>query len=392
MNAAASTARPPGAPPLRILLLDPHKGGGGQVRYVCSLAERFAAWGHHVVIGCRPESVLAERGRATGATVADAFAFASGLRLAKWQRDIARLRCLLREHQFDVVHVNGSQDHWVAAFERLLHPGSSVLLRTRHNTYKVPGHLANRWLNRRMTDWQICVCEMVRAELATLPLFDARRMTAIHNGVDPARYCPDPAAREDARREFGFTPGHFVFGIAARLNKAKGHEFLFRAAAALKDSHPHMRLLLLGEGEREAPLRALAEELGIAPMAVFAGFRDDVARCTQAFDAGVLPSIDCDTSSFSLKEEMAAEKPIIASDYGGLPEIVAHEREGLVVPAGEYQPLASAMRRMMDDAPLREALGKAGRARVLREFSLDAFAARTLEVYRQVIAMKKDSA
>jgi glycosyltransferase involved in cell wall biosynthesis len=376
------------APPLRILLMDPHMGGGGQVRYVTSLTERFTAWGHHVSIACKAGSVLAQRGAQAGGRVLDIFEYRRGLRLGAWWRDITRLRRLVREEHFDVLHVNGSQDHWVAAFARLLGGLPAPLIRTRHNTYRVPVHAANRLLNRGLTDYQICVCEEVRRDLAALQVFDAGRMCAIHNGVDPDLYQPDAAARQSARTEFGFTEEHFVFGIAARLNKAKGHEYLFRAAALLHSDFPQMRLLLLGEGELEAPLRALAEQLGISGVTVFAGFRNDMARCTQAFDAGVLPSIDCDTSSFSLKEEMAAAKPIVCSDYGGLKEIVSDGLEGRVVPAGTHEPLAAAMRQLLEDPGLCAAYGQAGRERVLREFSLDAFASRTLAVYRKVIEVR----
>lgn len=373
------------ASPLKILLLDPHMGGGGQVRYVASLTERFTAWGHQVTVGCKAGSVLAQRAARAGARVVDRFEFRRGLRLAAWMRDISLLRRLLAEERFHIVHVNGSQDHWVAAFARMLGSLPVPLIRTRHNTYKVPVHLANRVLNRNLTDYQICVCEEVRRDLAALPIFDAARMTAIHNGVDPEQYQPDPAARVAARTEFGYSDEHFVFGIAARLNKAKGHEYLLRAAALLHEEFPNLRLLLLGEGELEAPLRALATELGLAGITHFAGFREDVARCTQAFDAGVLPSIDCDTSSFSLKEEMAAAKPIVCSDYGGLKEIVTDGVEGCVVPAGTHAQLAAAMRVLLQDPDRCAAYGAAGRERVLREFSLDAFASRTLEVYRKAI-------
>lgn len=373
---------------MNILLLDPHMGGGGQVRYVVSLTERFIAWGHRVTIGCKAKSVLAERGAQAGGRIVDQFEYRRGLRLGAWLRDISLLRKLAATERYDVVHVNGSQDHWVAAFVRLLGGLPAPLIRTRHNTYRVPVHAANRFLNRRLTDYQICVCEEVRRDLAVLPVFDAARMCAIHNGVDPEQYQPDSAARASARAEFGYQDHDFVFGIAARLNKAKGHEYFLRAAALLHQDFPQMRLLLLGEGELEPALRTLAQQLGITGIVKFAGFRNDMARCTQAFDAGVLPSIDCDTSSFSLKEEMAAGKPIVCSDYGGLKEIVTDGVEGLVVPAGTHEPLARAMRRLLEEPALNNIFGAAGRARVMREFSLDAFASRTLDVYRKAIEIR----
>ena len=108
-------------------------------------------------------------------------------------------------------------------------------------------------------------------------------------------------------------------------------------------------------------------------------------QCVHALDVGVLPSIHCDTSSFSLKEQMAAGIPVITSDYGGLPEIVDDGREGLVVPNGTVEPLADAMRQLALDPEARRRMGAAGRERVLKEFSLESFAARTVDVYREAI-------
>jgi len=371
--------------PLHILLTDPHSGGGGQVRYLGSLAQRLTQWGHRVTIACRADSVLESRARDTGAAVLPVMEFRSGLRLGAWVRDIASLRRFLRDERPDLIHVNGSQDHWAAAIAQTISRDRTPLLRTRHNTNRVDNHVANRWLNEHATAFQIVVCDTVRRDLCANSGFDAARMVSIHNGVDPAQYQPDEAARAAARAEFGFGPEDFVFGIAARLAKAKGHEYLLRAMALVKDEFPRMRLLVLGNGPMDAAMKALAAELGLAARIVWAGFRDDVARCTQAFDAGVLPSIDCDTSSFSVKEEMACEKPMIVSDYGGLIEIVDDGVEGFVVPAGTVEPLAEALAKLMRDPGRAEEMGRAGRARVLREFSLDQFAGRTLEVYREVI-------
>lgn len=372
--------------PLRILLTDSHSDGGGQVRYLQSLASSLVRQGHAVTAGCRKGSVIAPIARASGGEALDQFHFARGLRPASWWRDIRVMRAYLRASRPHVVHVNGSQDHWVSALAQAAHGFNIPLVRTRHNTYSVKRGLANRILNRHWTTHQITVCEMVRETLADHPAFDPARLTTIHNGVDTAVYRPDADARARARAEFGYAPGDFVCGIAARLVAAKGHTYLFEAAADLVERLPHLRILVLGQGVLEEPLKAQVEQLGLADRVHFAGFRDDMPACVQALDLGVLPSIDCDTSSFSLKEQMAAGIPVVASDYGGLPEILQDGVEGFVVPHGTVGPLVRAIARLADDAALREAMGQAGRARVLREFSLEAFAGRTVAVYRRVLA------
>ena len=372
---------------LEILISDPHLGGGGQVMYVTRLATELTRLGHQVTIACHPDSVLVRHAREAGCRVHDRFIFKGGFRPLTWWRDLREARRYLRERQPDIVHVNGSQDHWIFALANRSLGRPVCLLRTRHNTYPVKNHWANRRLNRHWTDYQIVVCEVVLRQLASQAAFDGRRMCAIHNGVDTEQFQPDPEARQRARAEFGYTTDHVVCGIAARLVPAKGHEFLFKAVSQLKDTFPHLRVLVLGQGDLEADLRRMTEELAIVDIVHFAGFREDMAYCTQAFDIGALPSIDCDTSSFSLKEEMAAGKPVIASDYGGLKEIVNDGLEGLVVPSGTVAPIGSALRRLINNPEVRRHMGEAGRDRVLRDFAVEVFAQRTLTIYHRAIAL-----
>jgi len=366
---------------LHVLIADPHLRGGGQVRYVISLAAALKARGHRVSIACRPGSVLVEQGQGVGATILDRLAYRGGFRPLAWWRDIRQAQAIISETKPDIIHVNGSQDHWTWALANRFMGRPVCVVRTRHNTYTVANHWPNRFLNLKLTDYQIVVCDEVRQSLASQPVFDGRHMCTIHNGVDPLVFQPDAEIAARARAEFGYGDDEVVCGIAARLVPAKGHTFLFRAVAQIAPSYPQLRVLVLGQGGLEEELRALAERLSIQDRIQFAGFRDDIAFCTQAFDIGVLPSIDCDTSSFSLKEEMACAKPVVASNYGGLKEILNDGVEGFVVPAGTVEPIAACLRRLLNDPALRERMGNTGRKRVLREFTLDVFADRTVEAY-----------
>ena len=290
--------------PLKILMTDPHMAGGGQVTYVTRLAAALTRLGHEVTIGCKPGSVLADLAQEAGCAGHSEFVLRGGIRPRAWWTDFNRVRHFIQESQPDVIHVNGSQDHWVCALTNRWMGRPVCIVRTRHNTYEVKDSFPNRRLNRSWTDYQIVVCDSVRRRLAQQRTFVARRMCTIHNGVDTEQFKPDPGMRAQARQEFGYENHHVVCGIAARLVADKGHEFLFKAANQIKEAHPEMRILVLGQGVLEESLRQLVVRLSMSDMVRFAGFRDDMPYCTQAFDIGVLPSIGCDTSSFSLKEEM----------------------------------------------------------------------------------------
>ena len=375
--------------PQKILITDPHLKGGGQVRYVANLTRELVRNGHHVVLGCKPESILVNHAREAGAMVRNGFHFRGGLRPSLWRHDLNELKRFIREENPDLIHVNGSQDHWICAVADRLMGRPVCLVRTRHNTYPVHNLWPNRVLNRDWTDFHVVVCEEVRARLAEQPAFQGAPMCTIHNGVDAEMFRPNPGMRRKARTEFGYCDADVVCGIAARLVPDKGHEFLLRAAALLAHRFPRLRILILGEGALERKLKELVTELGIASKVDFCGFRGDMAYCTQAFDIGVQPSIGCDTSSFSLKEQMAAEKPVIASDYGGLKEIVTDGIEGFVTPAGLVEPLAAALRRLIENPDLWGPMGTAGRKRVLRDFTVQVFAARTVEAYCRALEIHR---
>jgi glycosyltransferase involved in cell wall biosynthesis len=109
----------------------------------------------------------------------------------------------------------------------------------------------------------------------------------------------------------------------------------------------------------------------------------------QAFDIGVVPSIACEASSFSLMEQMAAERPMVVSDHGGSKEIVRDRVDGFVVPAGAVEPIENALRMLAANAALRSEMGASARLRVLNDFTVEIFAHRTLEAYREALAIHR---
>ncbi len=372
---------------LKIFITDPHLSGGGQITYLCRLSQGLIKRGHKVIVGCKKGSIFVELAKTYNYEVIDGFYFKGGLRISTWIKDISKFRKTLIELNPDIVHVNGSQDHWTAVIANYLLNNKHCIIRTRHNTYKVSNHIFNKWLNVKATDFHIAVCELVKNSLIENNYFPEEIITAIHNGVDIEEFKPDEELRKKAREEFGFKSDDIVFGISARLNPAKGHKFLIQAVKKAIKNCPNIKVLILGQGHLEEELKRLTQELGLEDIIKFGGYRKDIAYCTQAFDVAVMPSIDCDTSSFSLKEAMAEGKPVIASDYGGLPEIITNGIEGFIVPAGTIDPLAEAIEKLANNPELRERMGKNALKRVYSQFTIDQFVEKTIETYFK--ALKK---
>jgi len=376
---------------LRILITDPHIKGGGQITYVCRLAKGLREQGHEVYVGCRKNSIFVEFAQTFQYIPINRFHFAGGLRPKKWIEDIITFKATLQEIKPDIIHTNGSQDHWTSAITNQLLHHRFCLVRTRHNTYTLSNHLLNRWLNLKCTDYHIAVCELVRQELINNNHFPENRICSIHNGVDIKEFQHNDEHREKSRKEFGFQNTDVVCGISARLSPAKGHIYLFKALQMIAAECPEIKLLVLGAGELEKDLKKLAIDLGISDKIVFAGYRKDMAYCTQAFDIAVLPSIDCDTSSFSLKEAMAEGKPVIASNYGGLPEIIDDGIEGKIVPAGTVEPLAQAIKELVKNSEIRTEMGKRARERAIYKFSTEQFINKTLEAYFKALEFHREN-
>lgn len=169
-----------------------------------------------------------------------------------------------------------------------------------------------------------------------------------------------------------------------RLHHAKGLDDLVRAWATVVQQHPSARLWIAGEGEYASELEQQIRQCGLEDSVILAGAFDTVDELLAATDAFVLPSHE-EGMSLSLLEAMAVALPVVATDIAGNRNLVDHEKQGLLVPPGEPEPLANAISRLFEDRELGRQLGRQARARVAAEFSLEIMARSHLELFKQLI-------
>ena len=144
---------------------------------------------------------------------------------------------------------------------------------------------------------------------------------------------------------------------------------------------PDARFVILGEGDLRPSLERQIKELRLDKHVLLPGFRADVLAFLRAFDVFVMPSI-AEGLGTSLLDAMAASKATVATNTGGIPEVVADGETGVLVPPRDHRALAQAISRLLKDKNLRERLGAAGLARVQRVFSAARMVDETLAVYR----------
>jgi glycosyltransferase involved in cell wall biosynthesis len=180
----------------------------------------------------------------------------------------------------------------------------------------------------------------------------------IYNGVDLERYDhQEPCCT--LREEFGMDPDSPIVGVVGRLELEKGHPTLLEAWPMVLAQVPKAYLVIVGEGSRLDALHQIVREQGIERHVVFTGRREDIPAVTAALDVAVLPSYR-EAQGLAILEAMALSRPVVASNVGGIPEMIEDGVTGLLVPPHDPPALAAAIVRMLRDHQLADMLARAG--------------------------------
>jgi glycosyltransferase involved in cell wall biosynthesis len=364
---------------LRVVMADFHHGWGGQAAYVLSLARGLRSAGHELTIACPAGSDLAARSAEAGLEVFTACAFQRGFRPLSFWKDIRELGRFLRKADSQILHTHGSQDCWRAALSS--RPADCRHLRTKHNSYPVARHPANKWLYRHGIDRLIVVAGALKPLLTGI--LPPESIAVLHAPVAETFF--SPPGGEAFRQELGVDAETPLIGVVARLVPDKGQEQLLRALTRIRAQFPRARAVFAGDGSEYDRLLALAAELDLAEAAHFLGPRADVPEITAALDVAVLPSTGCDASSTVVKEALASGTPVVATDVGGIREIVEDGTTGWIVPPGQPRELAAAIIAVLADPQAAAESAARGREVMRRRFSLDKLVEEQSAIYRATL-------
>lgn len=227
------------------------------------------------------------------------------------------------------------------------------------------------------------ICKTKWSEVFNIP---NEKTSVINNGVECSLLPPTPKTTHLAKQLLGNNPTQLVIIVVATLAKHKGHQTLLEALSILKNEgfSPFPKTYIIGNGPLYERLLEKAKIYGIKENVQFIGFCDDVKPFYQAADLMVLPTL---YESFGnvLLEAMAEGKPVIASNTGGVPEIVLDGETGILVPPGDSTALANAIRELCSDEQKRTSIGKAGWKRAFTHFSIQAMVRGTESVYLRAL-------
>ncbi|MGI5817755.1 MAG: glycosyltransferase family 4 protein [Armatimonadota bacterium] len=282
-----------------------------------------------------------------------------------------------------LVHTNSTKMHLMA--------GAAARLRG----LPVVWHMRDLMTERAPRAWLHGAVELIRPEViaiseAVASQFDGMACTprVVPNGIPIEQFAP-AAAPDGLRAELGLPPGAPTACVVGRLTPWKGHRTLLRAWRAVAERLPDARLLIVGEvafwdDAYAEELRALADDFGIARSVVWAGFREDVPDVLRLVDLLVLASID-EPFGRVVIEAMAAGLPVVATDAGGVPEIVVEGKTGLLVPPEAPEPMADAIAALLGDPVRARAMGEAGRRRAVERFDVRRVAREVGQIYDELL-------
>jgi len=370
-------------PGLKVLLCDSSPDWGGQqyrlVREALWMHER----GHEVLVFCGARSELAARMRKHAPHVALET-------IRSWGGPLGLLEFLwiISRWSPDVVHTHSGQD---ALWAGLLHFAGWTVIHSRHMTVPEQMPWRKKLPFRSGCSRTIASAAFIKRDLAAVTGIPESRVDVVGEGVDLREFHPGVNG-SGFRAEFGIPGDAPVFGMVAMIRGDKGHKYFLKAASEVLKQFPAARFVIVGDGA-EPQVRKLAQRVANefpqqpSPV-ILAGYREDVPEILAAIDALVVPSLR-EAQTIVIPQAFATGKPVVASDVGGIPEIVAHEVNGLLVKAGDDRELAAAMARLAESPELRLRLGQAGLDLARRELMFDQKMELVLASYRRAMERVK---
>ena len=351
------------------------RGGEQQTLYLLrGLKERSID--SHLV--CQPNSPIAKRALAGGFNV-----YPIGMRS---EIDLAagfRLRKIVKKINCDIIHSHTSHAHSLAFLASI---GSGikrlVTRRVDFSIYRRSFLRLNGIKYRFMADYYVAISHKIKEVLVNDGLSE-QRISVVHSGIDPQRF--EQTAGEYLLSEFNIADDERVVINVAHLAGHKGQKYLVRAIPHVLAKLPNTKFFIIGQGELMGELKTLASSLGLERQLIFTGFRHDVGAFYQISDLCVMSSVE-EGLGTAVLDAMALGKPVVATNAGGLPEIVQDGITGRLVAPADPLTLAEGIIELLTCTELATKMAKQARALVQQCFSIQTMVRRNLEVYDKILS------
>jgi len=246
------------------------------------------------------------------------------------------------------------------------------------------------WVERlfgALTDRIVVLTDGEGRDYTDRKVYAAEKLVRIHSGVDIEKFKHFPVSVIEKKRSLGLAPTGMVVGFIGWLLPIKGPLYLLKAMEDVWRDFEDIDLVFIGKGDLDVDLRTAALKTGANGRVNFLGWRNDVDEIMPLFDIFVLPSLN-EGMGRVLVEAMAAGKPIVASNVGGIPDLVQHGHNGLLVPPGDEKSLAISIKQLISNPQKAKLMGQRGRERC-RQFSLESMVDKIDNLYEDLFKFQR---
>ena len=380
----------------KILYVITKSNWGGAQRYVFDLATNLPENEFDAVVVTGGNGPLIKKFDAAGVKTIPIPYLQRDVNILKELLSFLDLLKIFRAEKPDIIHLNSSKVGGLGALAAFV--AKLTIKNYKPKTvFTVHGWAfkENRSLLWQITIFLICwfsslfqdkIILVDTADFETAKKFiPLRKLVLIFNGIGKINFLP----REEARiflgqKKGGIESDTILIGTIAELIKNKGLNYLIDAAELIKPrvANKELRIIIIGDGEDREKLQKQIKSLGLEEGVFITGFVPDARHYLKALDIFVLPSLK-EGLPYSVLEAMAAGLPIIASQIGGIPDLIEQDKEGLLVPPKDSTTLADIIIQLYADAKKRQILGNNARKKLETDFPLNALLEKTIKLYEE---------
>jgi glycosyltransferase involved in cell wall biosynthesis len=362
---------------VKILLMANHLNTGGISSYILTLSKGLTQQGHHVYVMTSGGN-LTEKLEAGGVMHVPLGFRTKSEADPRIYLSLKRVADFIRRENIDVIHANTRVTQVMAHF--LSQQTGVPFVSTCHGFFKI------RLFRRMFPCWGrrvIAISGPVREHLINDFRVNSSNVAYIPNGIDLAEFTILPSeARESLRERYNIKGGP-ILGIVARLSDVKGHVYLIKAFPQVLKKFPSARLVIVGEGPHEENLHGLVNLLELSQSVDFFKILNRTADLLPLFDVFVMPSLQ-EGLGLSVMEAQAAGLPVVVSNVGGLPDLVEHNRTGVLVKPQDPDALAQAIIGVLEHPAKAWDMGRSARMFIEKHFGSPQMVQKTRELYESV--------
>jgi glycosyltransferase involved in cell wall biosynthesis len=356
---------------MKILHIDTEKGFRGGEGQVLLLMEGLKKRGHENFLAAPRDSSIIEKAE----DIADSI-----LRL-KHERifsiiNMHRICKFVQSSQADILHLHTAHAHMVGGIVGMLRRKPVVVTR------RVDFPIRNRFKYNCLSDKIIAISQKIKEVLVRGGVIE-NKIAVIPSGIDTKKFDGVDEAGS-LYEEFKIPQGSLVIGTVAHLADHKGHAYLLKAIPQVLKELPNCFFLFIGEGELKGFLKARCRKLGINDKVFFTGFREDIPEILSILDLFVLPS-HLEGLCTSLMDAMYMGVPVVATNAGGIPEVVEDGKSGILVPPKDPRALAEAIINLLKDEDKRRRFSADGKQRIIEKFTASQMVDKVEQVYLSLL-------